>query len=69
MRPPSRESGWRGREDQGLNAACSIPKRAGKRERTGRGDPGSDQWRGVGGVGKEGVWDLGGKGDQLCKAP
>ena len=30
MRPPSRESGWRRREDQGLNPACSIPKRAGR---------------------------------------
>ena len=66
MRPPSRESGWRRREDQGLNAVCSIPKRAGKRERTGRGDPGSDQ---CGGGEQEAVWDLGGKGDQLCKAP
>lgn len=63
MRPPSRESGWRRREDQGLNPACSIPKRAGRERELAEVTQGVTSEVGE----QEGVWDLGGKGDQLCQ--
>lgn len=66
MRPPSRRVDAEGREDQGLNAACSIPKRAGKRERTCRGVSGRTSEAGnrreVGDPGEE-------RALRLCKAP
>ena len=47
----------------GIESCVLHPQEGRERERTGRGDPGSNQWGGD----QEGVWYLGGKGDQLCQ--